>query len=138
MKFLSKLFDDTCKAYTVAAVILLLLRLAIAGSFENTLIEPASFLLLLPFSIGVALAIGIYRMDKVSHALRLTVHFLLCVPGAFFLLYLPSSNASPSSGLIAFLLLCLLYWAVMGVYLAVSSRRRKAQSKGSYQSVFKK
>lgn len=139
MKFFAKLFDDTCKAYTLSALALLLLRLALSGSFENTMIEPRSFLLLLPFAIGVALASGIYRVERWAHALRLTAHFLLCVVGAFLFLYLPMTSASPSAGLVALLLLSVLYWIVMSIYLVATAKRRMTgKSAGAYQTVFKK
>lgn len=140
MKWWNRVLDDICRVYTLTALLLLLLRLAMAGSFDNTVIRPGAFLLILPFSAGVALAAALYRWQTVSHALRLTGHFVICVLCAFLFLYLPYAASSGASGkLLALLGLCLLYWALMGIYLALTAKRRAAQRTGSeYRSVFKK
>ncbi len=140
MKLLWKLIDHSCRTYTVTSVLFLLLQPCVTESFDQTLIEPASFLMILPFSVIVALANLLYRSKMVSHAVRLTAHFVLCVMSAFLFLYLPGNAQTSTSGkFLIVLFLSVLYWVLMGVYLICSSvRRSKQPSKMEYQNIFKK
>ena len=141
MKTILKFFDQLCRAYTVTAVLMLLLLLSLAGSFDALGgINPKSFLLIFPFAAGVALAGVIYASGRMAHGIRLALHALICVLSAYLFLYLPSgTDGSTGMKFLMLLLTALLYWLVMGVCLALSAAGRRAKSTGeTYQNVFKK
>ena len=141
MKLVWKLIDHSCRTYTVTSVLLLLLQPSVTGSFEQTMIEPMSFLMMLPFAVGIALANACYTSKMASYGIRLLVHFVLCVLSAFLFLYLPgNAQASGSGKLLIFLFLSILYCVVMGLYLVCTRARRRKQDaqQTSYQNVFKK
>ena len=140
MKLLWKWIDHTCRIYTVTSILLLLLQPTVTGSFEQALIEPVKFLMLLPFAVGIALANLVYGCKAASHALRLIAHFVLCVLSSFLFLYLPgNAQASASGKFLIVLFLIVLYWVVMGIYLLCTrASRRKQDDRPQYQSVFKK
>lgn len=140
MKSLLKFFHRLCVVYTVTSLVFLLLNLAITDSFENAVIRPDAFLLILPFSAGIALAGVLYAARSMPHALRLVLHFVTCTLSAFLFLYLPAGTGAGSGmKFLMLLLIALIYWMVMGPYLALTaqSRNRTNQSQ-EYRSVFKK
>ena len=141
MKTVLRFFDLVCRVYTVTSVLMMLLLLSIAGSFDALGgINPKSFLLIVPFAVGVALAGTVYAMEKLSHGIRLTIHAAVCVLSAYLFLYLPSGTVG-STGMkfLMLLLVLLIYWLVMGIFLALSAAHRRAKPTGEeYQSVFKK
>ena len=140
MKSLVKFFNGICYVYTATALVLLLLRLAVAGSFENTLIRPQAFLLILPFAVGMSALGLLYRFERVPFGLRLVMHYAASVACAFLFLYLPTGAlSSASGGFLAVILMSLLYWMIMGAYLALDkARARRVRSQTEYQSVFRK
>ena len=140
MKSLLRFFRYLCMAYTVTSLLFLLLNLAIAGSLENTVIHTESFLLVFPFAAGVALASLVYGAKQTSHGLRLVLHFAMCALSAFFFLYLPAgTGAGAGMKFLMFLLIALVYWLVMGPYLAFTAKtRHRAAAAQDYQRVFKK
>lgn len=130
-----------CRVYTVTSVLLILLLLSIAGSFDALGgIDPKSFLLIVPFAAGVALASTVYATEKLSHGIRLLLHALICVLSAFLFLYLPSgTGGSTGMKFLMLLLIVLIYWVVMGIVLALSAAHRRAKPTGdTYQNVYKK
>ena len=140
MKLLLKFWCHLCAAYTVTSVLFLLLNLMISGSFDNTVIRPESFLLLIPFAAGIALAGVLYAAKALTHAWRLVLHFAACTLSSYLFLYLPSgTGASGGMKLLMLLLIVLVYWIVMGAYLALTAKmRRDRTNKTEYQSVYKK
>lgn len=140
MKLFSGFWRHLCAVYTVTSLLFLLLNWMIAGSFDNTVIRPEAFLLLLPFAAGVALATVLYAVKSLSHAWRLVLHFAVCTLSAYLFLYLPAGTAaSGGMKLLMLMLIMLLYWIIMGAYLALTARRnRKSIDKTDYQSVYKK
>ncbi len=141
VKTVLKFLDWLCRAYTVTAVLMLLLLLSVAGSF-NALggINPKSFLLLLPFAAGIALANVIYTRERPTHGVRLTLHAVICVLSAYLFLYLPSgTEGSTGMKFLMLVLIVLIYWLVMGVYLALTAAYRRARPSGeAYRNVYKK
>lgn len=141
MKILLKFIDVLCRVYTVTAVLMLLVLLMLAGSFDALGgINPKSFLLMLPFAAGVALASVIYTMQQPTHGIRLALHAVLCVLSTYLFLYLPSgTDGSTGMKFLMLLLIVLIYWLVMGVYLALTAASRRAKpSEEPYQNVYKK
>lgn len=140
MRVLLKFLRCLCAVYTVTSLVFLLLNMAIAGSVENTVIRPDAFLLMLPFAAGLALAGLVYSAHRISFALRLTAHFAVCTLSAFVFLYLPAgTGAGASMKFVMFLLTVLVYWIIMGPYLALTAKTRRNEGKtAQYQSVFKK
>jgi hypothetical protein len=95
----------------VTSLLFLLLNWMIAGSFDNTVIRPEAFLLLLPFAAGVALAAVLYAVKSLTHAWRLVLHFAVCTLSAYLFLYLPAGTAaSGGMKLLMLMLIILLYW----------------------------
>lgn len=135
-----KVARQTAYAYTVSAMLFLLLNLAIKGSLSNTYINARSFLLVFVFALFFALANVIYALPKLSHGLRLALHFVIVVGSLYLFLYLPSGAGTATSGkLLILFLVTLLYWLIMGVYLALARAVRASKpQKNEYQSVFKK
>lgn len=141
MKILRQFLDWLCRAYTVTSALMILLLLSLAGSFDALGgINPRSFLLILPFAAGIALANVIYTLDKMTHGVRLCMHAVICVLSAYLFLYLPSgTEGSTGMKFLMLLLVVLIYWLVMGIFLALSAAHRRAKPAGEeYQSVFKK
>ena len=140
MKLLSKFFNRVCTVYTLTTLLLLLLQLAAAGSFDGTVIAPESFLLVVPFSAGVAVAQLIYGAKGIHVAWRAVLHFAVCVLSAFLFLYLPAAHgASASDRFLILLAFSAIYWVCMGIYHAIRAMMRpKDEGKTAYQSVFKK
>lgn len=138
MQFWKKLLDYTCRIYTIAAMLFLLLNL----SGDEPLYAPA-FLRVFWFALSFALANMIYLQPKWGKGIRLFVHFFVVTAGAFVFLYLPAANdmdSSASMRLIILIVIALIYWISMSLYWMVQSFARKATPKPQkeYKSVFKK
>jgi hypothetical protein len=127
MKLIGKLFDHTCRVYTITAVLFLLLQMAIAGGADETVIRPEAFLLILPFAVIFALADLIYLSPRIALALRLLIHFVFVVAGACAFLYMPMMGAdSPSSSVLTAVFgFAVAYWVCMVPYLLLSSAVRR-------------
>lgn len=136
-----KFLNHTCRVYTITAVLLLLLQIAIAGNAEQTVIRPEAFLLVLPFACGFALADLLYTWKGAPHIARLLGHFIMVVLSAFLFLYLPMAGAEnvTSQKLTFLVILAAAYWICMLPYLiVVSIVKRKKNATTEYQSAFKK
>lgn len=139
-KVTAKFLNHTCWVYTITAVLLLLLQMAIAGSAEETVIRPEAFLLVLPFACGFALANLVYTWKDIPYVVRLFIHFVMVVMWAYLFLYLPIASENASSSKLTFvLILAAAYWICMLPYLiVVSIVKRKKNATTEYQSAFKK
>lgn len=140
MKTFVSFLNHLCRVYTVTALALLLLNMAISGGAENTVIRPEGFLLVLPFAAGFALVNVVYAIRSLAHWARLTLHCAVVVLCAYLFLYLPSgTGADTGMRFLMAILILLVYWLGMGVYLALSSVKSKHQSATApYTSVYKK
>ncbi len=126
MKIWIRYFHQICTIYTISALLLLLLNVALGNSPTRTTINTAAFLWLIVFAAVLAAANLCLVEGKFSYPARVVLHCLLTVAGAFCLLYLPSSQGSASSGkLMMLLLMLLLYWIVMALYLVLVPRKAR-------------
>ena len=140
MKTIVRLWHQFCAIYTVSALLLLFLNLIMAGSLAQSTINARAFMLLFLFALLFALANLALTISRIAYALRVLLHFALVLTGGFCFLYLPNNIAAASSGkLLMLLLMAVLYWIVMGLYLAFSAKRRaleKEAGAASYRSVY--
>ena len=136
MPFWKKLMDHTCRVYTVTAMLMLLLNLS-----DDAVLSAPAFLRVFWFALSFALANVVYGWTQTRKFLRLMIHFLLVVVGAFVFLYLPvAEHATASTKLIMLLAVALVYWVMMALYWVACSLFRKTapEQKTEYKSVFKK
>jgi hypothetical protein len=86
--------------------------------------SPLRVLCMLPFAALFALANVNYKYGEGSASLRVLLHFLLTVGGAFVFLYLPSRQTGDSveAAVAIALILVVIYWIVMGIFLGMRAR----------------
>ena len=140
MKTIVRLWHQFCAIYTVSALLLLFLNFVMTGSLAQASINARAFMLLFLFALLFAAGNLTLSISRIAYAVRVLLHFVLVLTGGFCFLYLPNNVASASSGkLLMLLLMAILYWIVMGLYLAFSAKRRaleKEAGAASYRSVY--
>ncbi len=99
-----RIIKNACCIFTGCSVLLVLANWAISGSLDDTLIFADGFLMLYPFSLGVAAAHLVRKSDSVALWTKCVLHPLLCLTGIF-LAYLPymARNAFPAASVMVHL-----------------------------------
>ena len=137
LRFLS----EACIYYTALCILTILLNVIISGSFDSDAISCLQFLMLLPFTLLVALGNLLYRRFKTSRPKRYILHFLAFECGFLLGIYMPYAITSKPSATNSFVIICLvllvyLLGAVIHAVATARGDRQKAQDT-PYVSQFK-
>ncbi len=130
----------SCVYYTAATFFILFLYFILNKDLASGL-QAVALIAILPFAICFSAANTVYRHASLSLWLRVLIHYVLTVGGAFVCLYLPNKDPqqSASAAFILFLVFTVLYAIVMGAVLFVSYRIHRVQrDEAKYHSVYKK
>ena len=128
-----------CVTYTVTIFLFLFLYFLLNKDLSGG-VQPVALIAILPFAILFACANVIYRKTPLAKWLRVLIHYVLTVGGAFLCLYLPNKNPEvpASKAMILFLIFTAVYAVAMGAVLLISARiRRVKRDEGKYDSVYK-
>ena len=131
-----------CLRYTLLTVGVLVVHALFTAleSGTNPYIDPSLLWLLIPFALCLTAAAAIRRADKLSRAVRYTLHPLLSLGSFYLCLYLPYQiDAKPRAATTFVILLCAaaVYAAIVGVMALITHRRRqKTLDKTPYVSRF--
>ena len=137
---MKKIFSLASVYFTVITLLLVLIFLAMGGSTQGAM-HPLAQLLIFPAAFLFAAARAIFESEKVDGILKFICHYCFIVGGIWFLLYLPNKAAdvSPSSSLIFFVLVNVVYFIVMFVKSSLKGRKKKLERDTSkYKSVYRK
>ena len=125
-----RVLAHTCIYFTLTSLLLLFIYWVVSKDTSRG-IQPLAFLLMLPFSF----------FFSVAKAVRVAIHYVLTVGGAFVCLYLPNrgSGSTSSQGLVLFFAFTALYAAVMIPLLIISARaKRITRDETEYTNVYTK
>lgn len=112
----------SCVWFTVIALFFILLNLAgDSQSGVNTL----QYFRIFPTALCIALVSCLKKWDRMPRWAGILLHYAGTVLAVFLFLFLPVSTSQASTKLLMFVLLTLVYWAIFGLYLLISSRVRK-------------
>ena len=129
-----------CVYYTAATFLLLFIYFALNVDLSGGM-QAIALICILPFAVCFSAANTIYRHTALDRWLRVVIHYMLTVGGAFFFLYLPNKDPQQksSTALLLFVVLSILYVLIMGTVLVVNSRiHRVKRDEAKYNSVYKK
>lgn len=135
---LKRVLVHTCIYFTLTSLSLLFIYWVISKDTTHG-IQPLPFLLMLPFSFLFALANEEFSRAPIPKVLRVAIHYILTVGGAFICLYLPNrgSGSTSSQGLVLFFVFTALYAVIMIPLLILSARaRRVKRDETEYKSVY--
>ncbi len=138
-KYIKKIVTAACIYYTAATFLILFLYWALNSDLSRG-VQPRSLIFILPFAICFATANVIFGHAPIGPGMRVLLHFLLTVGGAWIFLYLPGRDpaAAGSQGLILFLALTILYAIIMGAVLVFKARIKRVQrDESEYNGVYK-
>lgn len=130
---LRNLWLGSCARYTVLCLILLPVSLVTSLASDTTnaaYIDPARFLLLLPFAICLTLAAWVRRSATMTTGAKCTLHPILVLGGFYVCGYLPFQISTKPSGqqiLLILLLAALLYTLFMGLFCLITRGVRRKQ-----------
>lgn len=138
--YVKKIALGSCVYYTAATFLVLFLYFALNLDLSDGM-QALALIAILPFSICFACANTLYRHTTLPKWLRVIIHYVLTVGGAFVFLYLPNKDPQQSAkqALLLFLVFSVLYAVIMGAVLLVSGRvARVKRDEEKYHSVYKK
>lgn len=128
-----------CVTYTAATFFILFLYFLLNKDLSGAM-HPVALIAILPFAILFSSANVIYRKTPLAKWLRVLIHYVLTVGGAFLCLYLPSKNPETpaAKAMMLFLIFSAVYAVVMTAVLLIAARiRRVKRDEGKYNSVYK-
>lgn len=137
---LKRVLTHTCIYFTLTSLLLLFIYWVVSKDTTHG-IQPLPFLLMLPFSFFFSLANAQLTRAPIPKAVRVAIHYVLTVGGAFVCLYLPNrgSGSTSSQGLVLFFAFSALYAAVMIPVLILTARaKRVTRDETEYTSVYTK
>ena len=138
--YLKKICVHTAIYFTCGTLLLLMFLFIMSADVLTRGIPAVPQLLMLPFSLLLAIANVQFRYAQLSTAWRVTFHSLLTVGGMFLLVYLPNQEpGKPASVHFGFLLgILLLYAVVMSIFLLIRARTLRVKRDAThYRSVYK-
>lgn len=138
--YLKKVCVHTAIYFTCGTLLLLTFLFIMSADVLTRGIPAVPQLLMLPFSMMLAIANVQFRYASLSTAWRVTIHALLTVGGLFLLVYLPNQEPDkPASVHFGFLLgILLIYAVVMGIFLLIRSRTLRVKRDAThYKSIYK-
>ena len=130
----------SCVYYTAATFFILFLYLILNRDL-STGVPATALIFILPFALSFAGANTVYRHTSLPKWLRVLIHYILAVGGAFCFLYLPSKDPQQeaSSAFLLFVIFSVIYILIMGAVLLVYARiNRVKRDEAKYTSVYKK
>lgn len=137
---IKRVLIHTCIYFTLTSLLLLFIYWVVSKDTSHG-IQPLAFLLMLPFSCFFSVANAEFSLAPMPKAVRVAIHYMLTVGGAFVCLYLPNreSGSTSSQGLVLFFAFTALYAAVMIPLLIISARaKRITRDETEYTSVYTK
>ncbi len=119
-----------CLRYTLLTVGVLLVHafFTVLDPNTNPYIDPSLLWLLVPFALCLTAATAIRRADKLSRALRYTLHPLFSLGSFYLCLYLPYQiDVRPRATTTFAILLCAaaVYATIVGVIALISHKKRQ-------------
>lgn len=138
--YIKKILLGSCVYYTAATFFILFLYFALNRDLSGG-VQTLALIAILPFALCFSSANVIYRHTPLDKWIRVVLHYVLTVGGAFLFLYLPNKDPqqSGSQALLLFLVFTVIYVIVMSIILTISGRiRRVTRDEGKYHSVYKK
>ncbi len=135
-----KIALGSCVYYTAVTFLVLFLYFALNLDLADGM-QALALIAILPFSILFASANTVYRHTDLAKWLRVIIHYVLTVGGAFVFLYLPNKDPQQTGkqALILYLVFTVLYAIVMGTVLIIGGRiHRVKRDEGNYHNVYKK
>ena len=139
-QILKKIALGSCVYYTAVTFFVLFLYFVLNFDLADGM-QALALIAILPFSIFFASANTLYRHATLAKWLRVLLHYVLTVGGAFVFLYLPNKDPQQTGkqALILFLVFTVLYALIMGTILVISGRiHRVKRDEGKYHNVYKK
>ncbi len=130
----------SCVYYTAVTFLVLFLYFVLNLDLADGM-QALALIAILPFSVLFASANTIYRHTALAKWLRVIIHYVLTVGGAFVFLYLPNKDPQQTGkqALLLYLVFTVLYAIVMGTVLIISGRiHRVKRDEGNYHNVYKK
>ncbi len=126
---LTALLTGTCVRYTAISLFVLLVNLLFSGN-EDAYVHPSSFLLLLPFALGLSAAATVRKADKLATGARVVLHPLLSLGSFYLCIYLPYQlDKRPSAGqILAILVLGAVVYGVAVTVLLLLARRTRQKT----------
>ena len=138
LKLIKKWLAHTCVYFTISILIYLLIQaITIVGeNFKG--LEVDRTLLILVFSLLLALANTVLTLDKLSTALKIAIHFVIVMFAFYACLLLPVSM--PASRIfVGLVLAAIVYAIIMGLVALFRSRyKRISESHDNYENKFSK
>lgn len=138
--YFGRVMIHSCVYFTVTSFLILLIYQILSKDTTYGL-QPLAMVLIFPFSFLFAIANVQFAHATLPKAVRICIHYALTVVGAFVCLYLPnkSGDSTAAQGFILYLVLTVLYIAIMACFLVISARvTRVTRDESAYKSVYKK
>jgi len=138
--YVKKIALHTCVYYTAVTFFLLFLYWLLNLNLNRGM-NPIALICILPFSLCFAAGNICMTCSPLKTYLKLILHYLLTVGGAFLCLYLPNraEGQTAAQGFVLFVALSVFYIVVMGVIGFVRARiRRVDREEKAYLDVYKK
>lgn len=126
-RFITKALSHMGIYFSFIMLAYIIILYLITPSGEKTLgIDPMRALLFLGFSLSLAIANALFSMLKLSGGIRFLIHASITLAGGFGFLILPvwltATNARPTTYLVGMILLCVIYFAAMGIRYLISQK----------------
>lgn len=124
-RFILKILKSTCVYFTVLSLFILFLNMIIEGDGSVKGYDISS-LIFFPFGLGMALAQEALLAKGLPRWGRYLSHYAITLASVFLCLIAPSkATVSPSTVMILFVLLSVVYWLIFGLTLLLYTRIKK-------------
>lgn len=121
--FIKKLVTSACIYFSAIMLIYIIIAAIMNVSEARLLLDATRVILFFVFACLLSVANTLYRIESMSGGLRLVIHFVIMMFAIYTCLILPLS-LSTSSTFVGLVLFAILYFAIFGIYKAISSRYR--------------
>ncbi len=136
--FFKKMMCRSCVYFTINMLIYIAISALVNVGDSELLLDAGRTILFFVFSLLVALANSLFLLSKPNGALRILVHYLICI-FAFYACFMLPINMKASGVLIGMVIFTLVYAVIYGLDLLIRSRyRTKLEQTQAYQKQFKK
>lgn len=133
-----KILTDACVLFSLITAVYALIVWLVYVNQDQVLIRADLVTLFFVFSLLVSGANSIYRYQKISGALRLLIHFVVCTL-AFYTCFLLPLSMPGSSVVVGMVFFALAYGLIMLVVAGISSRFKKnKEATEEYKAQYKK
>ena len=135
--FIKNLLTRSCVYFSAIMLIYIIIAAIVNVDGSQLLLDASRVVLFFAFACLLSGARAVYAIETLSGGVRLLCHFIITLFAFYTCLIMPLS-LRPASSFVGIVLFAILYFAIFGIYAAISSKYRKnKESHQSYTRQFK-